>query len=95
MSADVALLVESLERPPIGENTHTVNQGKWNTWQELMNNKRRGQWLHMIEKETEVRSLLLGFMACRLFFSLIPVKLPVLGGISPLSSFSTCHTYVG
>ena len=66
MSAEVALLVESLVRASVGGSTHKVYLGKWNTWTEFMKKKGRGSWLNLLDK-SEVLTLLLEFMACRLF----------------------------
>lgn len=52
------------------------------TWQEFMKNKGREPRLHLIENETGVRSLLLDFMACRLFS--FNNHQSILGGVSPL-----------
>jgi hypothetical protein len=43
-----------------------VYLGKWNTWIEFMKKKGRGPWLNLLDK-SEVLTLLLEFMACRLF----------------------------
>ena len=66
LSAEVALLVESLVRASVGGSTHKVYLGKWNTWIEFMKKKGRGPWLKSLDK-SEVLTLLLQFMACRLF----------------------------
>ena len=39
---------------------------KWNKWFEFMKKKGRGPWLNLLDK-SEVLTLLLEFMACRLF----------------------------
>ena len=66
MGAEVALLVESLVRASAGGSTHKVYIGKWNTWLEFMKKKGRGPWLNLLDK-SEVLTLLLEFMACRMF----------------------------
>ena len=67
MSAEVAFLAESLVRVSVGGSTHKVYLGKWNKWLGLMKKKAKGSWLNLIDK-SEVLTLLLEFMACRLFF---------------------------
>ena len=66
MSAEVALLVKSLVHASAGGSTHKVYLGKWNKWLEFMKKKRRGPWLNLLGK-SEVLTLLLKCMACRLF----------------------------
>ena len=66
MSAEVALLVESLVRASVGGSTHKVYLGKWNKWLEFVKKKGRGPWLNLLDK-SGVLTLLLEFMACRLF----------------------------
>ena len=66
MSAEVALLMESLVRASVGGSTHKVYLGKWNKWLEFMKKKGRGPWLNLLDK-SEGLTLLLKFMACRLF----------------------------
>ena len=66
MSAKVVLLVESLVRASVGGSTHKVYLGKWDKWLEFMKNKGSGPWLNLLDK-SEVPTLLLEFMACRLF----------------------------
>ena len=66
MSAEVALLEELLVRASVGGSTHKVYLGKWNMWIEFMKKKGRGPWLNLLDK-SEGLTLLLEFMACRLF----------------------------
>ena len=67
MIAEVALLVESLVRASVGGSTHKVYLGKWNNkWLEFMKNKGRGLWSNLLDN-SEVLTLLLEFMACRMF----------------------------
>ena len=66
MSAEVALLVESLVCASVGGSTHKVYLGKWNNWLEFMKKKGREPWLELLDM-SEVLTLLLEFMACRLF----------------------------
>ena len=66
MSTELALLVESLVRASVGGSTHKVHLGKWNTWIEFMKKKGRGPCLNLLDK-SEGLTLLLEFMACRLF----------------------------
>ena len=67
MGAEVALLVELLVRASVGGSTHKVYLGKkWNTWLEFMKKKGRGPWLNLLDK-SEVLTLLVEFMACRMF----------------------------
>ena len=49
-----------------GGSTHKVYLGKWNKWLEFMKKKGRGLWSNLLDK-SEVLTLLLEFMACRLF----------------------------
>ena len=63
---EVALLVESLVRVSVGGSTNKVHLGKWNNWLEFMKKKGTGQWLNLLDK-SKVFTLLLEFMACRLF----------------------------
>ena len=53
-------------RASIGGSTHKVCLGKWNKWLEFMEKKGRGPWLNLLDK-SEVLTLLLEFMAYRLF----------------------------
>ena len=53
-------------RASVGGSTHKVYLGKWNTWIELMEKRGRGPWLNLLDK-SEVLTLLLEFMAYRLF----------------------------
>ena len=66
MSAEVALLVESLVRASVGGSTHKVYLGKWNTLIKFKKKKEREPWLNLLVK-SEVLTLLLEFIACRLF----------------------------
>ena len=66
ISAEVAFLVESLVRASVGGSTHKVYLGKCNKWLQFMKKKGRGPWLNLLDK-SEVLTLLLEFMACRLF----------------------------
>ena len=66
MSAEVALLVESLVRASVGGSTYKVYLGKWNTSIEFMKKKGRGPWLNLLDK-SEVLTLLLEFKTCRPF----------------------------
>ena len=66
MSAEVALLVESLVRASVGGSTHKVYLGKWNKGLEFTKKKGRGPWLTLLDK-SEVLMLLLEFMAWGLF----------------------------
>ena len=49
-----------------GGSTHKVYLGKWNKWLVFIIKKGRGPWLNLLDK-SEVLTLLLEFMACRLF----------------------------
>ena len=53
-------------RESAGGSTHKVYLGKWNKWLEFMKRKGRGPWLDLLDK-SEVLTLLLEFIACRLF----------------------------
>ena len=53
-------------RASVGGSTHKVYLGKWNTWIEFMKKKGRRPWLNLLDKP-KVLTLLLEFMACRLF----------------------------
>ena len=53
-------------RASVGGSTHKVCLGKWNKWLEFMEKKGRGPWLNLLDK-SEVLTLLLEFMAYRLF----------------------------
>ena len=67
MSAEVALSVESLlVRASVRGSTHKLYLGKWNAWVEFMKKKGKGPWLNLLDK-SEVLTLLLEFMTCRLF----------------------------
>ena len=66
MGAEVALLVQSLVRASVEGNTYKVYLGKWNTRLKFMKKRGRGRWLNLLDK-SEVLTLLLEFIACRLF----------------------------
>ena len=53
-------------RASVGGSTHKAYLGKGNTWMEFMKKKGRGPWLNLLGK-SEGLTLLLEFMACRLF----------------------------
>ena len=53
-------------RASVGGSTHKAYLGKGNTWMEFMKKKGRGPWLNLLDK-SEGLTLLLEFMACRLF----------------------------
>lgn len=67
MSEEAAHLVGALIRASIGTSSYKQYQKKWDTWTVFMEKKGRGPWLHLIANESEVRNLVLEFMACRLF----------------------------
>ena len=66
MKPQVARLVGTLVGASIGGNTWKVYAAKWKAWTEFMRRKGMGPWLHLLD-EAVVVSLLLEFMACRLF----------------------------
>lgn len=66
MSTEVAHLVESLVRASVAGGTHKGYAQKWKVWLDFMKEKGKGPWLHVTD-ESETLSLLLEFMACRLF----------------------------
>lgn len=78
MSAGVALFGgDRSARVYRGEHAQGVPSKKNGTrGKEFLKKKGRGPWLHLIEMETEVLSLLLDFMACRLFTWRRPEKAP-------------------
>ena len=93
MSAEVALLVESLVRASVGGSTHKVYLEKWNTWIGFMKKKERGPWLNLLDK-SEVLTLLLEFMACQLF-SFNNQQSTVRGYLAAIKFFSQTVPRVG
>ena len=67
MSAEVALVVESLVHASVGGRTHKVYLGKWNKWLEVMKNKGKAPWLSLLDKSEVLTLFLLEFIAFRLF----------------------------
>ena len=75
-------------RASVGGSTHKVYLGKGNTWMEFMKKKGRGPWLNLLDK-SEGLTLLLEFMACRLF-SFNNQQSTVRGYLAAIKFFTSC-----
>lgn len=59
-------MMDSLVAASVGNATRKVYDAKWKIWKSFMGEKGREPWLHSLN-ESEVLSILLEFMACRVY----------------------------